>query len=244
MFQIGTSLREARLRQGLELTDAETATKVRARYLQALEEEQFGVLPSPTYVKGFLRNYAEYLGLDGQLYVDEYNSRYVQGDDELASRPRRAAPTRAQRRFESGALAVTLIGIVAAAGLVVLAWKWAGEDAQRVPAPAPREQPTAVAPPAPPQGARRWITLTLSAARASSELTVYRGAAPAGDPLFDGTLGRGRSMNFTGPRLWFRATRPEVLRAEIDRHPTPIVAGPSRPAALLATRRGVVRAPE
>ena len=76
MFEIGTSLREARLRQGIELVEAEQATKIRAKYLRALEDERFELLPAQTYVKGFLRSYADYLGLDGQLYVDEYNSRY------------------------------------------------------------------------------------------------------------------------------------------------------------------------
>src|SRR5262245_66167300 len=83
VFEIGTSLREARNRQQLDLTEVEQATKIRSRYLQALEEEAFDVLPAQTYVKGFLRTYADYLGLDGQLYVDEYNSRYAVGDDEL-----------------------------------------------------------------------------------------------------------------------------------------------------------------
>ena len=246
MFQIGTSLREARLRQGLDLLDAETATKIRSKYLQALEDEQFDVLPAPTYVKGFLRNYAEYLGLDGQLYVDEFNSRYVQGDDEPGSRLSRggASAARAQRRVESGALVLALAGIAAAAGLVFLAWKWAGEDAQRVPAVAPRDQPTAVSPPAAPRGKKPWIKLTLTAARGSTELTVYRGAAPTGEPRFDGTLVRNRTMSFTGLRLWFRAERPGVLRAAINGHPTPVRADPSRPAALLATRQGVALAPE
>src|SRR5918998_5145221 len=118
MFQIGTSLREARIRRGLDLAEAEAATKIRPRYLQALEEEQFDLLPSPTYVKGFMRTYAEFLGLDGQLYVDEYNSRYVQGDDELSARIRRGTqPSHVQRRVESGALVLALLGIVAAAGL-------------------------------------------------------------------------------------------------------------------------------
>src|ERR1044071_10234257 len=82
MFEIGNSLREARLRQHLDFPEIEQATKIRGKYLRALEDEQFEVLPAQTYVKGFLRSYAEYLGLDGQLYVDEYNSRFVVGDDE------------------------------------------------------------------------------------------------------------------------------------------------------------------
>ena len=82
MFEIGNSLREARLRQGLEFPELEQATKIRGKYLRALEQEEFEQLPGPTYVKGFLRSYAEYLGLDGQLYVDEYNSCFVVGEEE------------------------------------------------------------------------------------------------------------------------------------------------------------------
>jgi cytoskeletal protein RodZ len=82
VFEIGNSLREARVRQQLELTEVELATKIRARYLRALEEEAFEALPAQTYVKGFLRTYADYLGLDGQLYVDEFNSRYgMEGEE-------------------------------------------------------------------------------------------------------------------------------------------------------------------
>ena len=79
MFEIGNSLREARLRQNLDFAAAEQATKIRGKYLRALEDEQFELLPAETYVRGFLRTYAEFLGLDGQLYVDEYNSRFVDG---------------------------------------------------------------------------------------------------------------------------------------------------------------------
>src|SRR5438105_15907715 len=81
MFEIGNSLREARLRQKLDFPEIEQAVKVRAKYLRALEEEEFDILPASTYVKGFLRAYADFLGLDGQLYVDEYNSRFVANDE-------------------------------------------------------------------------------------------------------------------------------------------------------------------
>ena len=80
MFEIGNSLREARARRQIPLGQAEGATKIRGKYLRALEEERFDLLPAETYVKGFLRTYADYLGLDGQLYVDEYNSRFVIDD--------------------------------------------------------------------------------------------------------------------------------------------------------------------
>ena len=67
---------------GPRFPEIEQATKVRAKHLKALEDEQFELLPGQTYVKGFLRTYAEYLGLDGQLYVDEFNSRYAIGEEE------------------------------------------------------------------------------------------------------------------------------------------------------------------
>ena len=92
MFEIGSSLREARTRQGLDLNEMEFRTKVRAKYLRALEDEQFDQLPGHTYIKGFLRTYADSLGMDGQLYVDEYNSRYVVGERGPAAPDARASP--------------------------------------------------------------------------------------------------------------------------------------------------------
>ena len=90
MFEIGSSLREARLRQGIDFPALEQGTKIRAKYLRALEDEHFELLPAHTYVKGFLRSYADFLGLDGNLYVDEYNSRYVVGEEETSIGVRRA----------------------------------------------------------------------------------------------------------------------------------------------------------
>lgn len=75
MFEIGPTLREARVRRKLTLQQAEDDTKIRVKYLQAMENEDFEVMPGITYVKGFLRTYATYLGLDGDIIIDEFNSR-------------------------------------------------------------------------------------------------------------------------------------------------------------------------
>ena len=77
MFQIGNSLRTAREQQQLELAAVERETRIRTKYLQALEEERFDVLPGTAYVKGFLRTYADFLGLDGPRFVDEFNERFA-----------------------------------------------------------------------------------------------------------------------------------------------------------------------
>ena len=98
MFEIGATLREARERRQLTYEQVEAEIKIRAKYLRALEEEEFDSLPSGTYVRGFLRAYASYLGLDGRLFVDEYASRFgTRHDDELFRR-RRERPDDAARR--------------------------------------------------------------------------------------------------------------------------------------------------
>ena len=72
---LGSSLASARLALGLELRDVERDTRIRARYLAALEEEEFDALPGEAYAAGFLRTYAGYLGLDADAYVDELRRR-------------------------------------------------------------------------------------------------------------------------------------------------------------------------
>src|ERR687887_2650974 len=122
MFEIGSSLREARLRQALDFPEIEQGTKIRGKYLRALEDEQFEILPAQTYVKGFLRSYAEYLGFDGQLYVDEYNSRFVVGEEESPARPRRSAPPSRGVQVQSRVVLLTLLGIASVTALVIVAW--------------------------------------------------------------------------------------------------------------------------
>ena len=76
MPEIGDQLRETRLRNRIDITEVEAATKIRAKYLRALENEEWDLLPGPTFVKTFLRTYADYLGLDARDLVEQYRSRY------------------------------------------------------------------------------------------------------------------------------------------------------------------------
>src|SRR2546430_15628288 len=93
MFQIGESLREARTRRGLTPADVHKAIRIRERYLTALEEERWEMLPGEAYVRGFLKTYADFLGLEGNLYLDEYNSRIREYPEEpLLSAPMRPQP--------------------------------------------------------------------------------------------------------------------------------------------------------
>src|SRR3990170_4928617 len=103
MPDIGDQLRETRMRQRIDITEVEAATKIRAKYLRGLENEEWDLLPGPTFVKTFLRTYAEYLGLDARLLVEEYRQRYERPSTQdltpfSAARSRRRGGRR-QRRF-------------------------------------------------------------------------------------------------------------------------------------------------
>jgi len=243
VFEIGNSRREARLRQGFELPRVEADTKIRAKYLKALEEEHFDVLPGDTYVKGFLRTYSEYLGLDGQLYVDEYNSRFTREEEPVvqSTAARRPRP----RRMESNFVVVGLAGIVAVTILVVVAWKFGSTG----PTTPNLLSPTGTQP-APPTttGAetgtvpRRTTTaklakLQLTAKSGDCWVQVRKGSA-TGELLYEGTLQQGQTQRFLKwKRLWLQLGAPVYLTAKLNGHH--VVNFPSRPAIIAVTARGV-----
>jgi cytoskeleton protein RodZ len=211
VFEIGNSLREARLRQGLEFPEIEQATKIRGKYLRALEEEQFEVLPAQTYVKGFLRNYADFLGLDGQLYVDEFNSRYVRGEfeeeeEQQPFRPRAAGPGRG-----GGLSKAVMLTLAVIAGLTVFtfaAWMWGGADEENAlpplnnpPATAKQKKPTA--------------KLVAWGVGGGSYVQVRLGSRSS-KPIYAGTLEGGRKHRFTGRRLWLYVYAPANLRLKLN----------------------------
>jgi cytoskeleton protein RodZ len=245
VFEIGSSLREARIRQGYDLAEAEVGTKIRSKYLDALEEERFDVLPAPTYVKGFLRSYADFLGLDGQLYVDEFNTRYGSGEDEyVVSRPYRSSargPSPAHRRLESRVLALALVGIILASSLVFAAWKWGGAEPGSVSGLASRQPEGETGTPGAKPKKNAPVNLLLMAKRGNSQLQVLRGSA-GGEILFAGTLERGRMMRFTGRKLWINAASPENLSARLNGKSVRL-SSERRPVTVVVTKKGVARAP-
>ena len=214
MFEIGNSLREARLRQSLDFPEAEHGTKIRGKYLRALEEERFEVLPSHTYVKGFLRSYAEYLGLDGQLYVDEYNSRFVSGDEDLPLRTRRVPAARGRRRERRESnivlLALTAIGLVTA--LVIAAWRFGGAEPQDVRGLQPQTTTQAAAPAPLPSGTAR---LEVIATRGDSFVIARQGGA-IGRVEFSGTVEQGQRQRFEGRVLWLQVRSPKNVLVRLN----------------------------
>jgi len=234
VFEIGNSLREARLRQSLDFPEIEQGTKIRGKYLRALEDEQFDVLPAQTYVKGFLRSYAEYLGLDGQLYVDEYNSRFVVGEEEPQSRPRRSAPPSRGVQVQSRVVLLTLLGIISVTALVIVAWT-RGEPQTVTPVGLGTTKPVTHQTPVVPAAAQS-VRLLVKASRGSCWLQVHKTSA-TGRPLFQGTLDQGQQQLFTARKLWITLDRPENLVMVLNGHTRRLPVGGVK--TLIVTPRGI-----
>jgi hypothetical protein len=214
VFEIGNSLREARLRQGLEFPEIEQATKIRGKYLRALEEEQFEVLPAQTYVKGFLRSYADYLGLDGQLYVDEFNSRYVRGELEDEQEHEPPLRPRVARQGRGGALQnkAVIVTVAVIAGLTVFVFaaaKWGGAGNQNE-VPPLTNQPKAKAP-----AKKPMAKLVAAGVNGGAYVAVYRGPR-TGRPIYEGTLENGQRQRFVARHLWVYVFAPANLRLKLN----------------------------
>ena len=217
MFEIGSSLRDARVRQKLTLSEAEQATRIRARYLAALEDERFELLPGPAYAKGFLRVYADYLGLESQRFLDEYNSRFAPAETPAAApaaRFRRRPLTRDPR----------LLALPVAAIVAVLVWRLmsaGGHQAEFRPPPPPTRTVVAKTTSRKTRHAAhkpRPAKIVLVAARGRCWLSVRLGS-PSGKLVFERTLEQGQSARFTAKRLWIRLGAPWNLDATANGRP-------------------------
>jgi cytoskeletal protein RodZ len=242
LIQIGSTLREARERRGLERREVEQATRIRERYLAALEEERFEVLPARAYAKGFLRVYADFLGLDGRLFVDEFNGRFPEAEQPELTPQRRSAP--AVRGWVPRLLAV-LGTVLVIALLAVLARRF--EAAHRTPA-VPALPPTATRPTrtvatpvaSPPREATPRLAHLVLRARGRCWVFVRVGS-DAGPVLYEATLGAGQILRYTlapsRPRLWLRVGAPSNLQVLLNGRPAASL--PSAPVNIVASRSGL-----
>jgi cytoskeleton protein RodZ len=122
MPEIGETLREARMRERIDVSEIEAQTKIRAKYLRALENEEWDLLPGPTFVKSFLRTYATALGLDGKTLVEEYRlsfERPSEPPEPIVSSPRKVRVPRGSGGPARGPSRgyIALVGIV---GVVIV----------------------------------------------------------------------------------------------------------------------------
>jgi transcriptional regulator with XRE-family HTH domain len=214
VFEIGSSLREARTRRGLTLPDVERATHIRARYLTALEEDRLDTLPGPAYAKGFLRTYAEYLGLEGQRFVDEYNVRFAPTEEPAATPPllvRRRRPV-AKRLVLAVPIAAILIGLI---GWQLTRTRQAGHPLASSLSQTHTTRTVAAAPPVQPVKHAAIARLAIVATRGPCWLSVRIGSE-AGPSVYEGTLDQGMPARFVSKRLWIRIGAPWNVDATLN----------------------------
>jgi hypothetical protein len=233
VFDIGSSLRDARVRQGLDFPELEQITKIRPKYLRALEDEHFDLLPAPTYVRGFLRSYAEALGLDGQPFVDEFNSRFAIDEDAPVRVRRVPQPRRSRSNRESRLAVLALLGIAVVTALVIAAWRFGGSGEERVPGLDPQGKGQQTTPAA----TGRRLTLVVRAVNGGSWMDVRPGSA-SGRPIFSGTLEQGQSMTFEGRRLLLSLAEPQNVAVRVNGRRSELPAG----TAFVITAGRIARA--
>ena len=116
MGDVGAKLRGERERLGIGIDQIEAETHIRAKFLLAIEEERFDVLPGPAYVRAFVRDYAEQLGLDPQGLMAELSTHPDLAEDTVMIAPRQVATVPLlSRRTQSAAWTLSLV-----VGLVVV----------------------------------------------------------------------------------------------------------------------------
>jgi hypothetical protein len=241
MASIGTTLREERIRLGLGIDQVEADTKIRAKYLMALEDERFEALPGTAYARAFLRDYAEQLGLDPQELVNRLNQ--ISGfDDDVVLAPRRPVGPgpilgRGQRVALGGAV-VVLVVLLAVAAYVVLASGGSGgaTAGAAVGGSAGTDLASATTPEAPAKKRAALIRAVFRAGPGSTWLEVRKGSA-RGKVLYARVLAAGSRIRVAGRRLWVDAGAPWNLSLKVNGHRRAVPTHPS--GHLLVTRSGV-----
>jgi cytoskeleton protein RodZ len=234
MPSIGETLREARMRQRLDIADVEDRTKIRAKYLRALENEEFGMLPGPTFVKTFLRTYAEMLGLDPHALVEEYRAGFEREDEmeqplgppAVAGRDRRHGP-----RVGPGSLVLlVLVGIVAALVAIGLASDEDDGGANQASAPETTRSETKAEPPPKPARPKR-VSLRITPATPTYVCVDHGVGTPV---VFENTIES--AQTFRGKRIRVNLGKRDV-QVTMNGKQVKVTPGPD-PVGFAFTPRG------
>jgi cytoskeletal protein RodZ len=234
VFEIGTTLREARVRRKLTLQQVEEDTKIRVKYLQAMENEDFDVMPGATYVKGFLRTYATYLGLDARIVLDEYTSRLGPRDVHEPFGGSSALRPRVHRRRNT----LLFVAVLCLLILAVLYTLGLGrEQAQEPPptrpdalgiesaSPSPDASPKATASPSPTATKAPVNMVRITARDGDCWMRVRRGGE-TGEIVFEGVLPEGTTRVWEAKVLWLRLGAPGVVGIRVGGEKVPAIDEP------------------
>jgi cytoskeleton protein RodZ len=241
VFEIGSTLRETRVRRKTTLQQAEDDTKIRVKYIQAMENDDFDLMPSAAYVKGFLRTYSEYLGLDADVMIEEYRSRFEPNEEHepFGGNSALGKPRAHRRRNTLAFIAVIcllIIGVLYVIGRGNPANKPTTPPPVTVLSPTPRTTPSAHQTAA----AAKHFTVRLVAAGGSCWVQV-RTSGIAGPIVYQSTMPQGQVHALkTHVPLYVRLGVPAYVSITVDGR------GAFTPAETVSnnyevTRKGVVK---
>jgi cytoskeleton protein RodZ len=251
MAEIGNILREARIRKGLTIKDVEAATRIRIRYLQALENDDFDMLPGTTFSVAFLRTYAQFLKLDADELVAEYRRVNDPRGRDDTSVPRSASgqtgrlgaspPGRRRKRRNPRGFAV--VGILAIVVVALLAWfgtNWGRTPptAADMSLPSQETSSTVLSNVSSTTAQARANTTTSTSVLSGGNVTlllkvtkdscwmVVREDSVSGAELFAGTLSAGGEKSFdSAKRYWLMVGAPEVLSVTVNGREAELASG-------------------
>jgi transcriptional regulator with XRE-family HTH domain len=227
VFEIGNTLREARVRRNLTLQQVEEDIKIRVKYVQAMENEDWDVMPGVTYVKGFLRTYSTYLGLDPEVIIGEFRSRGMVpsqehhepfGGSSVIGKPR-------SHRGRNTVVIVAVVCLIALAAIYLLGTMNGGDGGGEPTtepgalgidsaSPSPSQSPT---PKATATGIPAWQKnlVKVEAVDGDCWMEVRRNNS-SGVVLFSGTLKKGVKKPFKGKDIWMSLGAPGNVRLNVQ----------------------------
>jgi len=226
LFEIGNTLREARVRRNLTLQQVEEDIKIRVKYVQAMENEDWDVMPGVTYVKGFLRTYSTYLGLDPDVIIGEFRSRGMAPSAEHHE-PFSGSSVIGKPRSHRGRNTVVIVavvclivlGVIYAIGLLGNHDNSGGEPQTHPgalgigsPSPSPSKSPK---PASSSTAIPAWQKdlVKIKATNGDCWMEIRRNNS-TGVVLFSGTLKKGDQKKFKGKDIWMSIGAPANVRLE------------------------------
>lgn len=243
---MGTTLREARVRRSLTLQQVEEDTKIRVKYLQAMENEDFDLMPGPTYAKAFLRTYSTYLGLDANVMLQEYSSRGAQRDHEpFGGSSMLGAPRSHRGRNTIVFIAVICLLVLAVMYVLGLGGNNGGSNvpitqpsALGITSPSPGTSSTPSVKPSPPvKPVTNVVRVTATTGDCWMEV---RATSSAGQVLYTGTVTSGNKRVFRGKKLWFKLGNPGAVGMRVGSKQVKLQSQ-TGPWPVLVLPHGVVR---
>ncbi len=203
-----------------------------------MEEEQFDLLPDPSYVRGFLRAYCGYLGLDPQLALDEYESRFGELANAISPEGVRRARARAEGKPRRREAQLLWLGIGGVIGVALLTWLGIGGSSTPAPSPVPGV-PTTTAPGA--TTTTQSVDLGFTGRGTRGSYLEVRNGSDTGATVYSGVLVPGATRTFSfRDAAWVRIGRPQAVTVTVDGQPLAISGGTG---TFLITRSGAERLP-